>query len=495
MSFSLATATLAVAAVFALKFLGTCVYNVFFHPLRQYPGPLLWRATRIPKQLAWLTGDFGRRSDELHARYGAVVRIAPGELSYINAQCWRDVFGRQPAGRREMGKDTTFFGDPQAAAQNLVSAPYEDHARMRRLFSHAFSNSALVAQEPLLAQYANQMALKMGEVNRRDGRIDIVDFFNFTTFDIMAELAFGEPLGMLEKADYVPWVRIIFDGLKYVVFRAVLLDVPVLGPLLNWLTASTLRAKAQEHFRFASNLVDKRLSYTDHNKPDLWSFVLRHNSDGKGLTPSEMHANASMFMVAGTETTATNLSGVIYYLGRNPPVYRKLVDEIRATFKTSDEITLGPLAEMEYLNAVVKEGLRIYVPGGGGLIRIVPPGGAEICGEYVPGGTSVTMNHYVAYRHPSNFSRPKEFIPERWLYPDDPRFASDKREVYEPFSYGPRNCIGKNLAQLELRLLLAKTLWHYDIEVLPESKGWMSQKTYLTWEKGPLFVKLQPVER
>ncbi|KAI0130193.1 cytochrome P450 [Xylariales sp. AK1849] len=473
----------------------TClaIYNVFFHPLKKYPGPFLWRATKIPKQLTWLTGTFGNRCVQLHEQYGPVIRIAPNELSYIKAQAWKDIFGRP--GKREMVKDQQLFGGKQAGAWNLVTAPYEDHTRMRRLFTHAFSNTALVAQEPLLVLYADKMVTRMGQVMERDGRIDIVDFFNFTTFDIMAELAFGEPLGLLENADYIPWVRIIFDGLKYIVFRAVLLDIPVLGPALNWLTASTLKKKSEEHLMFASNLVDKRLSYSDHNKPDLWSFVLKHNDDGKGLAPNEMHSNAAMFMVAGTETTATNLSGLVYHLCRNPRVYEKLVNEIRTVFRTSDEISVGPLGEMQYLNAVLREGLRIYIPGGGGMTRIVPPEGAEICGEYVTGGTYVTMNHYPAYLSSSNFASPKEFIPERWINTDDPPFTSDKREVHEPFSYGPRNCLGKNLAWLELRLLLTKTLWQYDIELLPESMGWTNQKSYLTWEKGPLLVKLRKVGR
>ncbi|KAF7522202.1 hypothetical protein G7054_g12221 [Neopestalotiopsis clavispora] len=383
MAISITAAVLAVLALYTLQYIAKCIYNVTLHPLRKYPGPLLWRASAIPKNWCWITGNIGHAGVALHEKYGAVVRIAPNELSYIEPQAWRDIFGRS-SGRREMIKDPSFFGQPVDGAYNLVTAPTNDHSRMRKLFSPAFSNTALVAQEPLLAQYAARMATKMGAAQRRDGNVDVVDFFNFATFDIMAELAFGESLGMLEKTDYVPWVRIIFDGLKYVVFRAVLLEIPLLGPLLNWATASTLRAKAEEHAMFARNLVDKRLDDTNRpsGKPDLWSFVLKHSDDGKGLTKNEMYNNASTFMVAGTETTATTLSGVVYYLGRHPKIYKKLVAEIRSTFKTSSEIALGPLSEMVYLNAVLKEGLRLYVPGGGGMTRIVPPEGAEICGNF-----------------------------------------------------------------------------------------------------------------
>lgn len=395
----------------------------------------------MPKQWSWMAGTFGNICVDLHEQYGEIVRTAPNELSYIKPQAWRDIFGRP--GKSEMTKDHQIIGKQQQGGWHLISAPHEDHARMRKLFTYAFSNTALVAQEHLLVQYADQMVVMMGEVMSRDGKVNMVDLFNFATFDIMAELAFGEPLGMLQNTDYIPWVRVIFAGLKFTVFRAVLVDIPVLGPVLNWLSGPILQRKTDEHFMFSNNLLAKRLSYTDHNKPDLWAFILQHNDDGKGLTVPEMKANAGVFMVAGTETTATTLSGAVYYLCKHPRVYKKLMEEIRATFKRSDEIALGPLGGMEYLNAVLREVLRIYVPGAGGFMRIVPPGGADICGEFVPGGTTVTMNHYSAYLNTVNFSDPWGFVPERWINTDSPRFASDRREVHEPFSYGARNCIGK----------------------------------------------------
>lgn len=55
--------------------------------------------------------------------------------------------------------------------------------------------------------------------------------------------------------------------------------------------------------------------------------------------------------------------------------------------------------------------------------------------------------------------------------------------------------MSKSLAWLELRLMLAKTLWHYDLELCPGMENWVDQKSYLTWEKGPLMVKLIPVKR
>ncbi|TDZ44748.1 Cytochrome P450 monooxygenase radP [Colletotrichum trifolii] len=476
------------------------IYNVFFHPLRHYPGPLLWRASQLPKNIHMLRGTYANKAREIHEKYHGTVRVAPNELSYIQPQAWKDIFGRPL--KSEISKDVRFFGGEAFGRDSLVTALPEDHTRQRRIFSHAFSNTALKAQEPLLTKYADQMVETMGALASRDGdsRINVVDLYNFCTFDIMADLTFGEPLLLLERGDYHPWVHGLFAGVKYVVWGVVLLEFPLLGPLVERVTAAPLKRKAQEHTDFAGNLVDRRVAEVaderQAKKPDIWSFVLKNAEDEKKrLTGPEMHANAAMFMVAGTETTATVLSCVTYYLLRNPRVHRLLTEEIRGEFATTEEINTSRLERLTYMNAVLQEGLRIYVPAGAGMPRIVPREGAEVCGEFVPGGTLVSLNPYAAFTHYENWVRPNDFLPERWLNADDPEWKHDKREVYEPFSFGPRNCLGKNLAWLELRLILAKTFWHYDLELCPGMEDWIKQKSFLTWEKGPLMVKLTPVKR
>lgn len=102
-----------------------------------------------------------------------------------------------------------------------------------------------------------------------------------------------------------------------------------------------------------------------------------------------------------------------------------------------------------------------------------------------------------AFLSPANFHRPYDFLPERVAGASDPSspFAHDKRAALQPFSYGPRNCIGKNLAYAEMRLLLAKLLWHFDWELEEGMEGWTRQKSFAIWERGPLIVKLMPVMR
>lgn len=98
-------------------------------------------------------------------------------------------------------------------------------------------------------------------------------------------------------------------------------------------------------------------------------------------------------MMAGTVTTATFLSGVLYYLGHNRQALKRLQDEMRSTFSSLELITSKALLTCVYLNAVVEEGLRIYPPAGAAhLSRIVPQGGCVISGRFIPEGVSFSSN-------------------------------------------------------------------------------------------------------
>ena len=86
-------------------------------------------------------------------------------------------------------------------------------------------------------------------------------------------------------------------------------------------------------------------------------------------------------------------------------------------------------------------------------------------------------------------------MPERWLpeHTEDPAspFYGDNRAVHKPFGYGNRDCVGRILAYHEMRLLMAKILWHFDMELAPECREWHRQRIMILWEKPPLMVKIK----
>ena len=154
-----------------------------------------------------------------------------------------------------------------------------------------------------------------------------------------------------------------------------------------------------------------------------------------------LQMNTSILIIAGSETTATLLSGLTYLLLTNPDAMKKLAAEIRTTFESEDEITMASAANLPYMHACLNEALRRYPPGASGFPRVVPRGGANIAGTFVPEETVVAVWHYAAYHSTRNWSDPFSFTPERFL--EGGKNEEDKMESLQPFSVGPRNCIGR----------------------------------------------------
>lgn len=162
-----------------------------------------------------------------------------------------------------------------------------------------------------------------------------------------------------------------------------------------------------------------------------------------GLGVEEMITLSEVLMIAGSETTATVLSGMLYHLLRNPSCLSRLTHEIRSSFASENDINLNSTTRLQYLHAVLEESMRIYPPVPTSLPRVTPKPGQIICDKFVPAGTSVGLHHYSCYHSAENFFDPDAFHPERWLKGEDPRFADDRKDAFHPFSHGPRNCLGK----------------------------------------------------
>ncbi|KAH8883169.1 cytochrome P450 [Thozetella sp. PMI_491] len=469
------------------------VYNAFFHPVSKFPGPVYATASGLTFYAVVASGNMVTWLRSLHDQYGDVVRIAPNMLSFINPQAWKDIYGHRTKGKKPNSKDPMAMSRDFNGVTSLFSELDDDeHGRMRRIFSHAFSDKALRDQQVLFTQYIDQLVDKIrrdvaADTNRE---FDAVRLYNFTTFDIMADLTFGEPLGLLKTSSYTDWVRSIFEGMKVAAILQIVFDHPTLAWLFRIFAPPSIQKAGRLHYQHSAQRVDNRLK-AQREQPDIWNLVLGQ-PEGRRLTVAQMYANADLFMLAGTETTATLLSGLTYYLLKNPEKMKKLVEEIRS-FKSEDELTVDTLPKLKYLAACVEEGLRCYPPvPQSGALRLTPEGGNVICGEWVPGKTRLMVPQYPAYMSPTNFKDPESFVPERWLSGSD--YDSDRREALQPFSLGPRNCIGKNLAYHEIRLILSRVLWNFDLELCPQSENWADQKVFILWQKHPLMVKMKPAK-
>lgn len=275
----------------------------------------------------------------------------------------------------------------------MVAAQGDAHAKVRRIFLPAFSERALKQQEPLFIKYVDKLVavLRNGVQENPTQDFDMVRLYNYTTFDIMGDLTFGEPLNMLAESKYDPWVSVIFDSLKIGNRLALLKFYPLVRKVFHMLVGKKIQEFRQKHADYAAQRVTKRLEHGRTSEGvDLWDLVLGQE-DGKGLTRKEMDANASLFMIAGTETTATLVSGLTYLLLKNPEKMANVVREIRGAFASSSDIGMESIAALPYMNACIKEALRMYPPVPVGLPHLTPLEGSTICGEYVPADVSTSV--------------------------------------------------------------------------------------------------------
>jgi cytochrome P450 len=244
-------------------------------------------------------------------------------------------------------------------------------------------------QQPLFQDYADRMMSKLRA--QTEEKVDLVRMFNFTAFDIMSELAFGQSLNMLEQDDYCPWVQVIFDFIKIEARMDAIGQLLPLGrTVVRSIFGPYIGEKKAEHFRFCEERVSRRLNIGS-GKADIWNVLLQGRKSEEQtdtLTQGEMGSNAFALMVAGTETVATALSGLTYLLLKNPTTMVRLASEVRNAFQSEGDITWQGLQQLPYLSACIEETLRLYPPVATGTARVVPPRGSIVCGSFIPGGVS-----------------------------------------------------------------------------------------------------------
>lgn len=365
----------------------TVIYNIYFHPLAKFPGPISCAATRIPYLRAILAGQVAQTPKLLHKKYGDVVRIAPDELSFVNGEAWKTIYGSRP-GHGQNPKDTRVYPPTAKGAPSIILSNDEDHSRFRRTLSYAFSESSLKAQEPIVKGYVDLLIQRLHQnANNGNTPLDMVAWYNFTTFDIIGDMAFGESFNCLQSSAYHKWVSMIFSNVQYASYSNIVKRFPASKFLLGLITPAHIASQRNWHVELTREKVKSRLSKSN-DRIDFFSHILKHKDTDRGLSLDEMVTNGSTLIVAGSETTATLLSGVTYFLLKNERVLKKLVEEIRSSFQTDDEITMTACNQIQYLQAVLTEGLRLYPPAPSSLPRIVSGHGDTIAGHWVPGGVS-----------------------------------------------------------------------------------------------------------
>ncbi|KAF2641320.1 cytochrome P450, partial [Massarina eburnea CBS 473.64] len=433
------------------------LYNLFLHPLSKYPGPRLAACSKYWYIWKWTGGRWPFVTRELHDKYGDIVRIAPNELSFSNVESWNEIYGHANKGRKIFLKSD--FYERGASYPSIVTARNpEEHRRQRKALSHAFSASALRDQEQIIHQYTDMFIGRLEEW----------------------KLAFGESFDAVKMGRSHPWVSTVMDTIREQDLMQHARDAPWLALIFPFFVPSGLMEKFKLNRQYTLDKVTTRIKNQDKiTRVDFFKHILE-----KGDLPRPgLDSNADLLIIAGSETTATCLSGITYWLHRNPDCLSKLKSEVRNNIASFDDITGDVAAKLPYLNAVIEEGLRIYPPVPFGLKRISQ--GAVVSEQYIPAGTTVSTPSWVAHHDKRYWKDPDSFRPERWI---DEGFG-DNHGAFNPFSLGPRVCLGINLAYLEMRVILTKLIFSYDWEVVQDLDWDKENVAYVLWKKPELRMR------
>jgi len=341
--------------------------------------------------------------------------------------------------------------------------------------------------------------------------LDCLPWANYLAFDIVGDLAFGAPFGMIKAAKdsavvpkdqkaamesygnkdssvevvEIPAVRILNGRGEFSMSMGVL--PPLWRPFvrnLPWFAQGKKDVKTLAGIAIMA--VAKRLG-TPTDRVDLLSKLQEgRDSEGKPMGREELTAEALTLLIAGSDTTSNSTCAILYYLAGNRQVQDKLHKELDEHLGTEDETvsTESQVKRLPYLDACINEGLRLHSTSSLGLPRLVPEGGMSVMGHYFPSGTVLSVPSYSIHRDQRIWGDDIEaYRPERWFERDQ----ADIQKTFNPFSFGPRACVGRNLAVLELQIIMASIMRRYDLVLQHEAQKLETREGFL---RKPLGCKI-----
>ena len=353
------------------------------------------------------------------------------------------------------------------------------HRQKRRIIAPVVSDRSMRIFEPQMSEHVNTFLRLLYQSSLSKDVVNMSPRCERLSVDIVGELAFGYQLNTQTDSTH----RAVVEGIKSRGARGTLYyfwpRLRLIDWLLNWMMGS---ANLERFYKSLKIMINARMALPKDAKHDFFGLASGEISPGEpGFITKDLWAEAVFFIAAGGATTATALSGVFFYLSRNPVAYKRLADEIRTTFADGQEILQGPqLNSCKYLRAVIDETMRLSPSSLTGAWREQDPVSIAsgeswvVDGHIIPPGTQVGFNNYTLNHDAKYFPNPFKFQPERWLPPEskaDQAAYAAMRHAFAPFSIGERNCAGKPMAYLELSLVVARTIWYLDFTVAPGAVG------------------------
>ncbi|KAJ0989444.1 hypothetical protein J5N97_007800 [Dioscorea zingiberensis] len=465
-------------------------------------GPMLWPLLGIiPSLIANITRVYDWITDELSraggtftyrglfiGRYDGVMTCHPANIEHI----LKTRFTNFPKGNYYRERFADFLG---AGIFNADGEVWKDQRRAATAEMHS-SRFAEYSARTIRELVHDKLLRILEKVAESKGCVDLQDVFLRFTFDNICTAAFGVDPGCLAvDLPEVPFAKAFEQATELTLFR-------FLVPPFVWKSMKRLNVGSEKQLKIAIRTVhqfaektvsDRRIEVKKVNGRTQRSDLLSRLMETDDQDDTHLKDLCISFILAGRDTSSVALTWFFWLLHTHPNVENQIVNEINDIIKQTGNVvfSVDELKKMEYLQAALSESLRLYPS--------VPVDFKEVVeddvlpdGTYVKKGTRVIYSIYSMARMESIWGKDcMEFRPERWI--KDGMFKSENQFKYAVFNAGPRLCIGKKFAYMQMKMVAANILLRYHVEVVPGQQIAPKLNTTLYMKNG-LQVRFRPRE-
>ncbi|TFK24714.1 cytochrome P450 11B1 [Coprinopsis marcescibilis] len=462
------------------------LYNLFLSPLSAIPGP--WYAAVSD---LWINYHVLRLRQckivqTLFDTYGPVVRIGPNKVAFCDASSMRNVYSVYKFDKSTYYKSLLTNENDHA----MTTLDHASHTIRRKSYASHYTPTNIAKFQPDIHEHCMELAQLLENVAGKSS-LECMALFRNLMVDVMTETLFGYRLGALGK-----WAMDAEDPLSTAIN-----DFPKRGILRSVMPSSLWNLIGRipnnrwrqmcDSDKIMAEFVSGRVYETraqinsgllgESERPTLIQRLLQYRYSAKHPVPDcNIISECMGHLIAGSDTSSTTISYILWELSRRPDIVSKLQTELDEAMPDARLIPdISVLQELPYFNALIKEALRLYTAAPSLLERVVPSASAkfshqvedfDLMGYGLPAGTIVSTQAWSMHRNPKVFSSPESFIPERWLESSTtPDLLFQMNQHMMAFGTGTRVCGGQNLAQIMLRIVVAVVVRNFNITAPPET--------------------------
>ncbi|KAJ2856837.1 hypothetical protein GGI22_003683 [Coemansia erecta] len=455
------------------------IYERWVTPLSKVPGPFANSVTSIPMRYHMLRGSLPEFLLGLHRKYGPLVRISPQRVSIADVDMVRQVLGSHQFAKTP-SYDLPDVLEPNAFSTRLPELSVE----RRKQVGPGFSHRHLSQMEPKVIQCGvialrrkiDAMLLRQAQTSSAEtthsvspsqtATLQYYNVFSLITLDTIGILGFGQNFNALATGGH----ELVSTLIRIRIFNYVTMALPWFKRLPRLL--GTRMQTLTRLVAFGQDAIAGRRREIEKNGPcatDLLQMMLdtgRTQGDKRApMSDPQIVSETILHLVAGVDTTSSGLTWTLLLLLHNPHIKQRLTDEIRREFPPAANphvVTFDDCKQkLPYLGAVIAESLRVLSPAPGMLPRLAPATGIRLGDYFCPPGTWLCCALGATHLNPKTFDSPQSFDPERFMGHDCER----ARQNLLAFSNGVRACLGRNLALVEMHVVLANLLRDYDLRL------------------------------